>query len=339
MGDVEISSEFEYSASLLRILIPGITVTTLVSLLLILNCSQYLSFLKKSMAESVWALLPLGVTFVFVSMFIGLLIYVVINPLIRVLEGYTLELHKKKYFIRILRDMLKSRQWEMFAGYRKDYESGDPDSLGRGSAYTSIYEYFSYCLYELSNNPEIRDKELKKCILPTKLGNVFKSLEIYPEWKYGMDGIFFWTRIELLMSEANRKTMDKMRAFVDMFVALTWIFFFATIVYSLFLAFSEKYFFSAVSLVLFILCSLLSYNLAVHSAVNFGYYGRSIFDLYRKGLWEKINTNQFDKLDSLPEKERWDNIHRYLWFFKVRQCKKCGKVYESTSEHFCNSRI
>jgi membrane protein insertase Oxa1/YidC/SpoIIIJ len=109
MGDVEISSEFEYSASFLRILIPGITVTILVSFLLNLNCSQYLSFLKKSIAESVWALLPLGVTFallplgvtfVFVSMFIGLLIYVVINPLIRVLEGYTLELYKKKIFYK-----------------------------------------------------------------------------------------------------------------------------------------------------------------------------------------------------------------------------------------------
>jgi|LGOV01.1.fsa_nt_gb hypothetical protein len=336
MGGSEISSEFEYSASFLSILIPGILVTTLVSFLLVLNYSKYLAYLKESIAESVWALLPIGVTFVSVSIFIGLMINIVIIPLTRVLEGYSLELHKKNHFIKVLRDMFKSKQLEKFVGYRKDYESGKQGSLERGSAYTSIYEYFSHCLYELSNNPKIKDNELKKCLLPTKLGNVFRSLEIYPKWKYGMDSIFFWTRIELLMSEENKKTMDRERAFVDMFIGLTWIFFFASIVYFLFLAYNEKYIFSVVSLVVFISFSLLSYKMAVQSSLSFGHYVRSIFDLYRKKLWDEIKNNRFDKLDSLSEKERWENVHRYLWFYNVIQCKKCGKFYEKTSGHSCN---
>ena len=135
--------------------------------------------------------------------------------------------------------MLNRRQWEKFAGYRSDYDSAEQDSVARGSAYTNLYDYFSHCLYKLANNPKINDDELKKCILPTRLGNIFKSMEIYPKWKYGMESIFFWIRIQLLMSDENKKTIDKMHAFVDMFIGLTWIFFFAAIVYSIFLAYNS----------------------------------------------------------------------------------------------------
>ena len=162
-------------------------------------------------------------------------------------------------------------------------------------------------------------------------------MEIYPKWKYGMESIFFWIRIQLLMSDENKKTIDKMHAFVDMFIGLTWIFFFAAIVYFIFLAYNGKYIFSIILLILFILFSLISYNMAVRSALEFGYYVRSIFDLYREELWNKIKNNQFNKLDSLSEKERWDNIFRYLWYYNVIQCEKCGEFYESTTEHFCDS--
>jgi hypothetical protein len=336
MDKAGISSKFEYSASFLRILIPGTIAVALAAFIVILNYPNYISFLKGLIAESVWALLPIGVTFVFVSMFIGLMINVFITPLTRILEGYTLELHQKNYFISALWRILMGRQWEKFVEYRNNYNSVEQDSVERGWAYMNIYYYFSHCLHKITNNPEIDDKELKKCILPTKLGNTFKSMEIYPEWKYGMNSVFFWTRIQLLMSDENGKTIDKTRAFVDMFIELTWIFFLATIIYPMSMLYKGDYIFSAVSLGIFIVCSHASYNMAVQSALEFGESVRSIFDLYREELWNKIKNNKFNKLDSLPEEERWDAIFRYLWTHKFIQCEKCGEFYESTSEeHFC----
>lgn len=337
MGEAEISSEFEYSASFLRILIPGVLVAVLSCLLMILYYPQYISIFKKFITESVWALLPIGVTFVLVSIFIGLMISIFVIPLTMVLEGYKLELHQKKFLISTLRNMLKRGQWEKFVGYRNDYNSAELGSIERGSAYTNIYYYFSHCLYKLTNNPEVKDDELEKCIFPTKLGNVFKSIEIYPEWKYGMNGIFFWTRIQLLMSEENKKTIDKMRAFVDMFVELSWIFFSAAIIYSLVSVYNGKFILSIAWFIIFSLFSFISYNMAVQSALKFGYYVRSIFDLYREELWKKIKIRKFDRLKSLPENERWDNVFRYLWFYNVLQCKKCGKFYELNIEHACDS--
>lgn len=336
MGEAEISSEFEYSASFLRILIPGTIALTLASFLIIIKYFHYISFLKESVFQSVWNLLPTGVIFVVVSMFIGLVINVFITPITMMLEGYTLEQYQKNRIVSIFRDVLRERQWEKFVEYMQDYDSTEMNSLERGMAYTNIYNYFSYCLYKMGESPKISDDELKKGILPTKLGNVFKSMEIYPEWKYGMNGVFFWTRIQLLMSEENKNTLDKMRAFVDMFVELTGIFFVAAIVYSIVLAYNENYVLSVVSLVVFIFFSLVSYGMAVESALNFGLYVRSIFDLYREELWNKLKNGMFSNLASHSlEKERWDKVFRYLWLYKKIQCPICGKSYDSVIEHKC----
>lgn len=329
MGEGGISSEFEYSASFLRILIPGIIVVTLSSFLLILNYPQNIYILKGWIAPSIWTILPMGAIFIIISIIVGLLISVLIIPLTMVLEGY--------YFENILKDKLIEFQWKKYTYYYENFNSTPTnDKFKRGLIYKNIYDYFSNCLYELSKNPQINEDELKKCILPTKLGNVFNSIEIYPKWKYGMDGVFFWTRIQLLMSEENKKTIDKMRAFVDMFITLTWIFLFAAIVYFIVLSYDEKYFISIGFFIVFLLFALSSYNMAVESAMKFGYYVRSIFDLYREELWNKIKNGEFNTLDSLQEKERWQSIFMYLWFFNAIKCQKCGKVYESITEHNCN---
>lgn len=289
---------------------------TLVSFLLSFSYSQYLTLLKETVDNSVWALIPLGVTFVFISIFIGLLLYIFIIPLTQLLEGYYFIAYRGNYFIGVITDMLERIQWKKFARHEEAYDSGALGSVKRGLAYSRLYEYFSHCLYRISNNPQIEDEELKKRILPTFLGNAFSSLEIYPKWKYGMNSIFFWTRIELLLTPENKKTLDNMRAFVDMFILLTGIFFFAAIGYCLVLAYNKQFIFSVVSVVLFIIFSLVSYYMAVLSTVNYGYYVRSIFDLYRNDLWVKIKEEQFVHLDRLPEKERWGRIYRYLRFHK-----------------------
>lgn len=425
MAQSEISSEFEYSASFLRILIPGTIVVSLASFLLIYIYPQYISIFKEMITESVWIILPIGSIFLIVSIIIGLMISVLNIPLTMALEGYYLEKYNKIYPIGYLRDMLQKCQWNKFVKYWDILKSAEGGSVEGALAYDNLYNYFSHCLSDPRINDEFlfswdgipgndnerlieflkknfgiawvetskiekiendktikvstetnylslklndeqdevnleiddvridkfvvkiensklnifNDKlndELKKCIMPTKLGNVFKSMETYSEWKYGMVGVFFWTRIYLLMSEENKKTIDKIRAFVDMYVELTWIFFFAAIVYLIVLTYNEKYIFLSLSLFILILFSLVSYYLAVESALDYGFYVRSIFDLYRDELWNKIKNKQFNKLNSLPEKERWDSVFLHLWYYNTIQCRKCGKFYELTIEHVCD---
>ena len=298
MGETQISSEFEYSASFLRVLLPGIIFVTLASLLLILDNLQYISIFKELIIKSAWDILPIGAIFIIVSIIVGLLISVLIIPLTMVLEGYYIEQYQNLFFVRALKDIFQGNQWKTYDAFAQKFNSPE-DNVARKLAYTNMYNYFSCCLYELNENPTINGDDLKKCILPTKLGNVFKSMEIYPKWKYGMDGVFFWTRIQLIMSEENKKIIEKMRAFVDMFVELTWIFFIASVVYLMVFVLNEKYILSVSFFIILLLFSLASYNMAVQSALKFGYYTRSIFDLYREDLWKKIKNDQFNKLDSL----------------------------------------
>ncbi len=335
MGEAEIPSQFEYSASFLRILLPGITSVTLASVLVFeYYASTYASALEKLIAVPVWGVLSTGVIFIVVSMFVGFCINVFNTRITKILEGYILEQHPKNYIARIVRDTLKKRQWKKYIEYRDIFNSSKQD-IEKGSAYTNIYNYYSHCLYNKIKNPGIEDEELKKHILPTRLGNVFRSIEVYPEMKYGMNSVFFWTRIQLCMKEENKVSLDKTRAFVDMFVELTWIFFFFAIVYSIVFAYNDNFLYSFVSLVALIFFSLGSYNMAVQSALDFGSYVRSMFDLYRDELWDEMKNGLFSELDSLPEKERWENVFRYLWFYNVVQCKNCGRFYESAVEHKC----
>ena len=266
MGGAEISSQFEYSSSFLRIMIPGLIVVTLVSFLLSVSSPQYRTLLKETVDNSVWALIPLGVTFVFISIFIGLMLSIFIISLTELLQGYYFKLYRGNYFIGLITDMLERKQWKKFARHEDVYNSGAFESVKKGFAYSRLNEYFSHCLYRISNNPEIEDEKLKKYILPTKLGNAFSSLEIYPKWKYGMNSSFFLRRIELLLTPENKKTLDNMSAFVDMFILLTGIFFFAAIGYCLVLAYNKQFIFLVVSVVFFIIFSFNFENVAVRGS-------------------------------------------------------------------------
>lgn len=309
MEEIKALTEFEYSASCLRILIPGIFMT-------IFFCIAYFLYFKcfnVLVLKSVWELIAV---FILLSMFFGLIISIFINHMIRFLEGYILELHKTNKIVRFFRKKLCGRQWKFFNEYNRKYQLAieNQNFVERDSAYAKLYYYFSNCLYMISLNSEIKDDDLKKGIFPTKFGNVFKSMEIYPKWKYGMDAVFFWTRIELIMSEENRNVQEKNRAFVDMFVQLTWIFFFSAIIYLGILIYNKN-FFTFIFLVLFIILSRFCYIMAVYSALNFGIYVRSIFDVYREELWKKIKYGQVNVLDSLPEKDKWNKIFENLYHF------------------------
>jgi hypothetical protein len=336
MSGTEISSEFEYSASFLRILLPGVTFVTSASVLVFgYYASTYTSILEKLIAVPVWGILSAGVIFFVISIFAGFCINVFNPRLTKILEGYILEQHPKSYIARVFRDWLIDRQLKKYGEYEDNFDSAKQGSIERGKAYTDLCDYYSHCLYKITKNPKIDDEDLKKIILPTRLGNVFKSIEAYSEIKYGMNSVFFWPRIQLCMKEGNKISLDKIRAFVDMFVELTWIFFTFAVIYSIVFAYNGNYLYSFVSLVAFIFFSLGSYKMAVQSALDFGSYVRSMFDLYRDELWDEMKNGIFSGLDKLEERERWENVFRYLWFYNAIQCPNCGKTVVSNDGHEC----
>ena len=162
MDGMKTITEFEYSASCLRILIPGIFVTLISSItyLVYFNCFNILTL--KSISE----LFQIVIIFILISMFFGLIISVLISPMTRFLEGYTLELNKTKRFVQSIRNILCKRQWKMFLKYQKKYDQAiaNHNIVERHSAYSKLYYYFSCCLY-IRSKSDFNADDLKKWYL------------------------------------------------------------------------------------------------------------------------------------------------------------------------------
>ncbi len=63
------------------------------------------------------------------------------------------------------------------------------------------YSHLQAQLYR--NFPSREDR-----ILPTRLGNVLRSAEDYSTTRYGLDGVFWWSRLEPLLPEALHSRLD-----------------------------------------------------------------------------------------------------------------------------------
>jgi hypothetical protein len=46
-------------------------------------------------------------------------------------------------------------------------------------------------------------------VLPTELGNVIRAFETHPRMRYGLDGIMWWPRIETMLNDSERATIDE----------------------------------------------------------------------------------------------------------------------------------
>ncbi len=51
--------------------------------------------------------------------------------------------------------------------------------------------------------------------MPTRLGNLLAEYEQYPGVKYGLDAIFFWPRLWLLLDQNQREEIDAQQAAID----------------------------------------------------------------------------------------------------------------------------
>ena len=60
-------------------------------------------------------------------------------------------------------------------------------------------------------------------VLPTRLGNALRAAESYPgdEQRWGLDAVFWWPRLYLILPDSARGQVDDARASVDQLVVLT----------------------------------------------------------------------------------------------------------------------
>jgi hypothetical protein len=148
---------------------------------------------------------------------------------------------------------------------------------------------------------------------PTRLGNVLRAMESYPgdEARWGLDAVFWWPRLYLMLPDATREQVDTARATMDQMVVVIWLLMLFSLVAAGFGA-------AGVSLSVWLPCTIgsfvmarISYTAAVGAGISFGELVRSCFDLYRKSVLDGLGWET--PLRWPDERELWQALQQRLY--------------------------
>jgi hypothetical protein len=150
-------------------------------------------------------------------------------------------------------------------------------------------------------------------VLPTRLGNALRAAESYPgdDQRWGLDAVFWWPRLYLILPDSARTQVDDARAALDQLVVLTML---SAVFGVLALALSI----AGLNLPAGLGCAggafLLSrgcYLAAVTSATVFGDLVRSCYDLFRADLLTRLGWQMPPTLKR--ERQLWSVLGQQLY--------------------------
>jgi len=149
--------------------------------------------------------------------------------------------------------------------------------------------------------------------LPTRLGNALLAAESYPgdEQRWGIDAVFWWPRLYLILPDSARDQVDNARASLDQLVVLTML---SAAFGVVSLALSCAGLNLAVGLGCAagaLLLSRSSYLAAVTAAAVFGDLVRSSYDLFRGDLLGKLGWPMPPTLAA--ERQLWTALGEQLY--------------------------
>ncbi len=150
-------------------------------------------------------------------------------------------------------------------------------------------------------------------VMPTRLGNALRAAEAYPgdEERWGLDAVFWWPRLYLILPDGARSQVDDARAALDQLVVLTML---SAAFGVVALALSCAGLSLAVGLGCAagaLLLSRGSYLAAVTSATVFGDLVRSCYDLYRGDLLSRLGWELPPTLEG--ERRLWGALGQQLY--------------------------
>lgn len=151
-------------------------------------------------------------------------------------------------------------------------------------------------------------------ILPTKLGNIIRSFEYYPDREYGMDAIVTWSRLIAKIDTAYATTIDEAKTSFDFMMNLSFLSAVSLFIQILAGVVYGKPFASAEDLSAWLLRLAITafltwgfYHLSFSRAAAWGETVKGAFDLYRNDLLAQLGFNEKPGTRD-QERTLWDNI-------------------------------
>lgn len=310
---MNIDGNFNYSPSFLRVIVPGISV---ILFIVIIPYCVYLYFNDSILfSQIIDNLNNFLLTGIIISIVVGLFIDSMERPIIQFIEGY----HLQKILPTKIFHKMQTHQYQeciKLIQNRNLLVKEGIKTIRKDVLYNLIFYYYSIYLY-YSYHAKLDEDQIKSLLMPTTFGNIFKSIEFYPNWKYGMDGVFFWSRLLSNISELERKDLDIQYAFVNMYANMCMIFGFTFFIFEGIAIISIGKIFAIICsciALIFLIVSVLCYQLLLNSTISYGNTVRSIFDLHRKELLEKFDLDLMGINKDSDEKVKWKKIKEYLYY-------------------------
>lgn len=163
----------------------------------------------------------------------------------------------------------------------------------------------------------------KGLILPTRLGNVIRSFEEYPDRQYGIGAITLWPRLVAKIDKEYAAIIDDSKTSLDfmlnvsilsavtaLIITIAGLFYFppSSLLYSpVSSSMSSVIAFWLITILAFLVMSYVSYVGAIPRANSYGAKIKTAFDLYRAELLKQLGYERVPKTLK-EERSLWDSI-------------------------------
>jgi hypothetical protein len=155
-------------------------------------------------------------------------------------------------------------------------------------------------------------------VLPTRLGNVIRSFEHYPQRQYNMASITLWPRLVAKIDKDYAVAIDDAKISFDFFIncsvlsaILALMALFVGLIYPTAFASTGLLLSWIIEIIIFIVLSYASYTASINRASAWGSMVKGAFDLYR---WDLLKQFGYKSIPNNMEEERelWGVISRQL---------------------------
>jgi len=239
-----------------------------------------------------------------------------------VLEG-------RRYWPNILYDLFLNFEKKRLNKLKDDYEKAKINKDIRRRQEISV---------ELRKFPINEDGDFMAAY-PTRLGNLIAEYEDYPKSRYGINSIFYWYRIWLIVDNDNRKLFEDRYAIADSAIYMTIALFIDALMASVYAIIKGVFNISTlqtpeISILLIVALisfvgAFLSYRVSLYEHASLGEHYKSIFDVYGEKLRIENVINKISQItrnDAIVRASKEEQFRAVWMYLKNYRVTVDGKV-------------
>ncbi len=214
-----------------------------------------------------------------------------------------------KFFLKIFLKKNLARHENVYKNlevYKEEYNNTDND-IKRNNLAHAIEKEWKRILLERDRFHIPMDR---RRILPTRLGNIFATIEEYPNIRYGMDGMVYWPRLIPVIPKEYSDIIADEKINIDFLINLSLLSgIFAMEMLIKFVYNYEELMFLLLTILSFTLFYIF-YRVSTMNVVAMGELIKSCFDLFRYDILNKMNIDIPDKIEE--ERFLWYRLSNYI---------------------------